>query len=152
MKTKREYKKKTYETDHDTGITKMTIISNLQGIIEETYFYTYTGMRMGKHRKDGPAVSRPTFMNRKEWWVEGKLHREDGPAIEEDHRREWWVNGKRHREDGPAAEYPAEMFVPDPLAYEWWLDGKQVTWIDVLSRATKFNDPDLELRIISQAS
>jgi len=36
----------------------------------------------------------------KSWWVDGKLHRLDGPAIErlEDHtgpgHKEWWVNGQ----------------------------------------------------------
>jgi len=29
------------------------------------------------------------------WYLNGKLHREDGPAVEyADGRREWWVNGK----------------------------------------------------------
>ena len=36
----------------------------------------------------------------------GKLHREDGPAVElANGDKVWWVNGKRHREDGPAIEY-----------------------------------------------
>ena len=42
----------------------------------------------------------------KEWYLNGKLHREDGPAIEEaDGHKEWWLNGKYHREDGPACEW-----------------------------------------------
>jgi hypothetical protein len=32
----------------------------------------------------------------------------------------WWLNGKRHREDGPAAEWP------DGGKF-WYLDGKSVT-------------------------
>jgi hypothetical protein len=32
----------------------------------------------------------------------GQLHREDGPAIEEDGYNAWYRNGQRHREDGPA--------------------------------------------------
>jgi len=37
-----------------------------------------------------------------EWRNEqGKLHREDGPAVELDNGdKSWWVNGKLHREDG----------------------------------------------------
>lgn len=42
----------------------------------------------------------------KMWYLNGRLHREDGPAIEwADGSNEWWLNGKRHREDGPAVEF-----------------------------------------------
>lgn len=42
----------------------------------------------------------------KEGFVDGRLHRIDGPAIEwSDGTREWFVNGKRHRTDGPAIEW-----------------------------------------------
>ena len=41
----------------------------------------------------------------KSWFLNGKLHREDGPAVEySDGNKFWWLNGKRHREDGPALE------------------------------------------------
>ena len=41
-----------------------------------------------------------------EWYLNGKLHREDGPAIEwADGGKEWFLHGKRHREDGPAIEW-----------------------------------------------
>ncbi len=37
--------------------------------------------------------------------MNGKRHREDGPAEEYTNGdRWWWVDGKRHREDGPAVE------------------------------------------------
>ena len=40
------------------------------------------------------------------WYLNGKLHREDGPAIERvDGTKKWLLNNKYHREDGPAAEY-----------------------------------------------
>ena len=36
-------------------------------------------------------------MGAKEWWLNGKLHREDGPAIEwADGSKEWYLNGKLH--------------------------------------------------------
>jgi len=36
----------------------------------------------------------------------GRLHREDGPAIEwADGTKYWCLNGKYHREDGPAGEF-----------------------------------------------
>jgi len=48
--------------------------------------------------------------NRKTYYIKrGKIHREDGPAIEyADGRgitKEWYIRGLRHREDGPAFEY-----------------------------------------------
>jgi hypothetical protein len=43
---------------------------------------------------------------RKEWFLDGFLHREDGPAIETSGGTKiWYIQGKRHREDGPAMEY-----------------------------------------------
>ena len=40
------------------------------------------------------------------WYLNGKLHRDDGPAIEyASGHKEWYLNGKLHREDGPAIEY-----------------------------------------------
>ena len=52
------------------------------------------------------------------WWLNGKRHREDGPAIEyADGDRYWFLNGKLHREDGPAIEHSNG-------SREWWLNGK----------------------------
>ena len=43
----------------------------------------------------------------KEWCQNGKLHREDGPAVEwPAGNKYWYQNGEFHREDGPAVEYP----------------------------------------------
>ena len=34
----------------------------------------------------------------KQWWLDGELHRTDGPAIEwADGSKTWWLNGKLHR-------------------------------------------------------
>ena len=42
----------------------------------------------------------------KAWYLNGKRHREDGPACEyASGAKEWWLNGKLHREDGPASEW-----------------------------------------------
>ena len=55
------------------------------------------------HREDGPALEYPH--GTKKWYLNGKYHREDGPALEHANgRKEWYLNGKIHREDGPAAE------------------------------------------------
>ena len=41
-----------------------------------------------------------------QWWSHGIRHRDDGPAVVEEHEmKQWWANGKLHREDGPAIEY-----------------------------------------------
>jgi len=40
------------------------------------------------------------------WYLNGELHRIDGPAIEyASGDKEWYLNGKYHRIDGPALEY-----------------------------------------------
>jgi len=39
------------------------------------------------------------------WYLNNKLHREDGPAVEfTNGDKFWYLNGVRHREDGPAVE------------------------------------------------
>ena len=70
------------------------------------------------HREDGPAFE--DEYGTKKWFLHGICHREDGPAIERaDGDKEWWLHGKRHREDGPAVE--------DIDGYkEWWLHDKLV--------------------------
>ena len=69
------------------------------------------------HREDGPAVEWAN--GRKEWFLNGKLHREDGPAIEyANGRKEWFLNGKLHREDGPASEWANGTKV-------WYLDDEK---------------------------
>ena len=40
------------------------------------------------------------------YYVNKKLHREDGPAVEfSNGEKNWYKNGKIHREDGPAIQY-----------------------------------------------
>jgi hypothetical protein len=40
------------------------------------------------------------------WYLDDKLHREDGPAIEcANGDKCWYRDGKCHREDGPAIEW-----------------------------------------------
>lgn len=54
------------------------------------------------HREDGPAFE--YAFGDKFWFINGKLHRKDGPAVEMSSVRIWYNHGKRHREDGPAYE------------------------------------------------
>ena len=71
------------------------------------------------HREDGPAIE---FANgSKEWWLDGYQHREDGPAVEYSNgHKSWHLNGELHREDGPALEFTNGD-------KEWYLNGKQLT-------------------------
>ena len=56
----------------------------------------------------------------KYWWLNGKYHREDGPAIEwTSGSKAWYLHGELHREDGPACEWAGED-------KEWWLNGEGV--------------------------
>jgi hypothetical protein len=55
------------------------------------------------HREDGPA--KEYAYGTKSWWLNGKRHRTDGSAIEHfDGTKQWYLNGKQHRVDGPAYE------------------------------------------------
>ena len=45
------------------------------------------------------------FFGSKYWTLNGLLHREDGPALENANGAKfWYLNGLRHRENGPAVE------------------------------------------------
>lgn len=42
----------------------------------------------------------------KRWYLNGKIHREDGPAVEYDSGDKFWYKkGTLHREDGPAVDH-----------------------------------------------
>jgi hypothetical protein len=71
------------------------------------------------HREDGPAIEYAS--GNKFWYLNGKYHREDGPAVEyADGDKFWYLNGKYHREDGPAVEHAN--------GDKWWyLNGEYVT-------------------------
>ena len=56
------------------------------------------------HREDGPAVEHAD--GSKSWYLSGECHREDGPAIERANGdKYWYLNGEYHREDGPAVDH-----------------------------------------------
>jgi hypothetical protein len=80
------------------------------------------------HRSDGPAVE--CADGHREWYVNGKRHREDGPAVEHANGiRLWWINGQLHREDGPAIEWA-------DVNYYWYLHDQQLKfakWIAQLN-------------------
>ena len=52
------------------------------------------------------------------WYQDGKLHREDGPAITKPNGyKVWYQNDERHRDDGPAVILPGGKKV-------WWKNGE----------------------------
>ena len=67
----------------------------------------------------------------KAWYLNGKRHREDGPAFEgASGHKAWYLNGKRHREDGPAVEWAS--------GGKWWyLNGEQLTEAEFNNRMNK---------------
>jgi len=54
------------------------------------------------------------------WTLNGKYHREDGPAIQfTDGTKYWYFHGQYHRADGPAIEYTNGH-------RSWWYYGQQI--------------------------
>ena len=79
----------------------------------------------------------------KRWFLNGKLHREDGPAIVyENGEKQWYLHGNLHREDGPSVVYPDGQ-------KEWYLNNRPVTWQQLFRQA---KNPEIELRILITAS
>lgn len=74
--------------------------SGFSGTIEKTNNLSF--FINGKlHRSDGPAVITNKFHF---YYIYGNLHRQQAPAIVGDNVKAWYRYGKLHREDGPAIE------------------------------------------------
>ncbi len=86
------------------------------------------------HREDGPAVECPDGTN---WWyLNGELHREGGPAIEcPDGTKEWYLNGELHREGGPAIEWPNGT-------KDWYLNGRKHSFEEYIDKLEKLGLQD----------
>jgi len=70
------------------------------------------------HNDDGPAI---IYQNGDVcWYVNGREHRIDGPAIDWSGHEEWMINGKHHREDGPAYEEKNRKY------FEYWINGNRL--------------------------
>ena len=73
--------------------------------------------------KDGLTIDND---GTKHWYINGKRHREDGPAIEySSGTKFWYINDKLHRTDGPAIEdsngYTAWYINDEMLSQEEYL-------------------------------
>lgn len=73
------------------------------------------------HREDGPA--RVYKNGQEEWYINGKRHREGGPAFVNETFEEWFCEGKRHREDGPA--FISKDSDGNELKIGWYLRGEE---------------------------
>tara|TARA_R110000850_G_scaffold79395_2_gene171185 strand:- start:19 stop:309 length:291 start_codon:yes stop_codon:yes gene_type:complete len=72
----------------------------------------------------------------KRWVVNGKLHREDGPAVEwANGDKEWWQHGQIHRTDGPAIQWHYG-------AIEWCLHGYCYAFDQWLRRNYEMTDEE----------
>ena len=71
-----------------------------------------------RHRDDGPAFIMSDY---KEWWQYGKLHRSNAPAIvwEQGNQQSWFYFGQLHCLEGPAIRKCHHI--------EWWIFGKSIT-------------------------
>lgn len=82
------------------------------------------------HRLDGPAVVREEDLENNEpgfeaWYVDGIVHRLDGPAQTSVNGQRWVVNGVLHRLDGPATIRPVTG--DGDVEVGWWVNGHEVT-------------------------
>ena len=69
----------------------------------------------------------------KSWYLNDKLHREDGPAVESpEGTKFWYLNGKLHREYGPAIEHTDGD-------KSWYLNDKRVTEEEVMGKKSQDN-------------
>ena len=96
--------------------TKLVIWDKQVFCIDE-YGDKYWCLNGKYHRENGPAIECVSGYN--SWWLNDQLHRENGPAVEYACGWMWWyVNGRLHREDGPAVEHANGTKL-------WYLKGKE---------------------------
>jgi hypothetical protein len=80
---------------------------------------------------------------------EGRLHRDNGPAMIHHDGEEWWVHGQLHRETGPAWIEPRG---------EWWfMRGNEITeqvldWIDENAISPTWREWDAATWLLFQVS
>ena len=69
----------------------------------------------------------------KRWFLNGKLHRLDGPAVIWPNGDKWWYsNGMIHREDGPAVEWTSGA--------KWWYFNGQLMSFNEWCQQLNIND------------
>ena len=114
---------------------KHLVVVNDDGI----FWFAWPGTGRKLHRLDGPAVEQADGY--RAWWQNGYLHRNDGPAVESPSGyRAWFQNGQLHRLDGPAVVYANGT-------KEWWLNDVRHTedaWIAATQPAVELTIAEIE--------
>jgi hypothetical protein len=68
------------------------------------------------------------YDDRSVWYLNGKVHRENGPAVEwSEGTKDWYLNGELHRVDGPAVEW-------SDGGKEWHLNGLELTETEFIKK------------------
>ncbi len=106
-----------FECDWHKGYNKYVTYKKVychlsRGLCEFTVWY-----KNGRiHRNDGPAVIHDDVLG---YYKHEVPHRVDGPAIQcfNSRSERWWMNGKLHRVDGPAV-------IENDYCTQWWRDGE----------------------------
>ena len=78
-------------------------LKSFTGVVKDKYGAIVYFLNGKTHRTDGPAIEWAD--GSKEWFLNGGCHRDNGPAIEANGNNFWYLNGELHREDGPATEW-----------------------------------------------
>jgi len=95
------------------------------------------------HRDDGPARILPNGIE--EWYKDGRRHRIDGPAWtrKKPLREEWYLNGLLHRLNGPAVITPDRVFwyingQCRTKEVNKWLKARKYTWPLTIEQVVEF--------------
>ncbi len=85
--------------------------------------------------KKEPTLEIDNF-DTKQWFLHGKRHRIDGPAIEyANGGKSWFLHGKRHRVDGPAVEWVSGD-------KSWWLNDEYYSFEDWKIKVREYYETD----------
>ena len=112
------------------------------------YIKTYEGI-------NEPEVKENFYKNGQKkyekWYLNGKLHREDGPSIQywysngQKRFEDWYLNGESHREDGPAYQ---SWYPNGQKEYEvWYLNGKEYSRENWINQLKKIGSPHYEEQV-----
>lgn len=75
-----------------------------------------------------PQMRQYSLSGTKRWILNGRCHREDGPAVENsDGPKYWYQNDRLHREDGPAVEWEDGVI-------EWWVNGCKFSFAEWMKK------------------
>ena len=92
-------------------------------VVEENPILEFHRNEAGEiHREDGPAIV--YAKGNTEWYLNGKLHRDGGPAQDwsnlEPGAGVWYQHGKRHRVGAPAMKWSKDQ----NMAEYWYINGE----------------------------